>query len=333
MAGTPWPSSTGLLCTACASAAYMCPLTPAVLLAAQQHPECCMPTHFPCGLLPAGVWSALQEIEWTQQAARHCPALHFYVMGFYIHSCPKMTYKARFKPSELLCDRRHCWVPLEVVRGAFDVSTAACQHSLHDGCRSHELLCAACLHRPKKLLISVSCPESLTGSCTAWMAAADSGVLPCNPVLHCMPVCPAGLAAAGATAAHQPPSSEQQLGARLLQAAPYVVLSDAAGGQPAGDGAEARTSAATGAAPCHSQLPAPQQDQQASDNGDDDEPGPSGCPSSSSSSGGQGQPPGNVAGLKLLSTRVLVPAAQAEQQAQLMSFRQYLRSGAQQQVS
>ena len=89
-----------------------------------------MPTPFDCSLRPAGVWSALQEIDWTQQAARHCPALRFYVMGFYIHSCPKMTYKARFKPSELLCDRRHCWIPLEAVRGALDVSPAACQHSM-----------------------------------------------------------------------------------------------------------------------------------------------------------------------------------------------------------
>eukprot|EP00891_Asterochloris_glomerata_P006005 jgi/Astpho2/6005/gw1.00084.170.1_t len=72
-------------------------------------------------IAPLSPGSALQEIEWTQQAARHCPALHFYVMGFYIHSCPKMTYKARFKPSELLCDQRHCWVPLEAVRGALDV--------------------------------------------------------------------------------------------------------------------------------------------------------------------------------------------------------------------
>ena len=88
-----------------------------------------MPIPFDC-LRPAGVWSALQEIDWTQQAARHCPALRFYVMGFYIHSCPKMTYKARFKPSELLCDRRHCWIPLEAVRGALDVSPAACQHSM-----------------------------------------------------------------------------------------------------------------------------------------------------------------------------------------------------------
>ena len=107
--------------------------------------ECCMLTLVSRGLLPVGVWSALQEIEWTQQAARHCPALHFYVMGFYIHSCPKMTYKARFKPSELLCDQRHCWVPLEAVRGALDVSSAACQHRMHDHCRSQELLCAACL--------------------------------------------------------------------------------------------------------------------------------------------------------------------------------------------
>ena len=190
------------------------------------------------------------------------------------------------------------------------------------------------------MLCIVSCPESLTGCCST------SRVL---PYIYGMSVWPACMATARVTAAYELPPSEQQAGAPLLQAAPYVVLSDVAGAQQAGDTAEARTSAAKGAAPCQSQLPAPQQDQQSGGGEDDHEPAPSGssrlpslqrCSSrgkqqqtTSGSRGGQGQPPEDVAALEVLSTRVLVPAAQPGQQAQLISFRQYLRSGAQQQVS
>lgn len=30
-------------------------------------------------------------------------------MGFYIHSCAKMRYKAKFRPSYLLCPLRYTW--------------------------------------------------------------------------------------------------------------------------------------------------------------------------------------------------------------------------------
>ncbi len=32
-------------------------------------------------------------------------------MGYYIHSCSKMRYKARFGPSDLLCPVTYGWVP------------------------------------------------------------------------------------------------------------------------------------------------------------------------------------------------------------------------------
>ena len=52
-----------------------------------------------------------QEIDWVQQQAarqRHQlggaeAVLHYYYMGFYIHTCHKMRYKAGYAPSELLC--------------------------------------------------------------------------------------------------------------------------------------------------------------------------------------------------------------------------------------
>lgn len=37
------------------------------------------------------------------------PDLKYYYMGFYVHSCPKMRYKAQFQPSYLLCPLRYTW--------------------------------------------------------------------------------------------------------------------------------------------------------------------------------------------------------------------------------
>ena len=33
-------------------------------------------------------------------------------MGFYIHSCPKMRYKAQYNPSEIVCPETFDWVPV-----------------------------------------------------------------------------------------------------------------------------------------------------------------------------------------------------------------------------
>lgn len=43
-----------------------------------------------------------------------------YYMGFYIHSCPKMSYKGSYTPSFLLCPERLTWVPLELCRPILD---------------------------------------------------------------------------------------------------------------------------------------------------------------------------------------------------------------------
>lgn len=34
-------------------------------------------------------------------------------MGFYIHTCPKMRYKARMQPSKLLCPESYVWCDIE----------------------------------------------------------------------------------------------------------------------------------------------------------------------------------------------------------------------------
>jgi arginine-tRNA-protein transferase len=58
--------------------------------------------------LALGKYTALKEIEYCQNNG-----LEFYYMGFYIHSCEKMRYKAEYAPSELLCPTTFSWHPIE----------------------------------------------------------------------------------------------------------------------------------------------------------------------------------------------------------------------------
>ena len=60
--------------------------------------------------LALGKLSALREIEWVREASRRCPTLGYYYMGYYIHECPKMRYKAEYAPSELKCPVTGQWV-------------------------------------------------------------------------------------------------------------------------------------------------------------------------------------------------------------------------------
>ncbi|KAF1768735.1 hypothetical protein GCK72_000548 [Caenorhabditis remanei] len=70
--------------------------------------------------LSLGTYTALREIEQTQQLHTKWPPLKYYYMGFYIHSCPKMRYKAKFRPSELLCDKSFEWADYEICRELLD---------------------------------------------------------------------------------------------------------------------------------------------------------------------------------------------------------------------
>uniref|UniRef100_A0A914ZQS7 Arginyl-tRNA--protein transferase 1 n=1 Tax=Parascaris univalens TaxID=6257 RepID=A0A914ZQS7_PARUN len=63
--------------------------------------------------LSLGTYAALREIAFTRELAKERPHLHYYYMGYYIDSCPKMRYKGRFRPSDLLCDYSFTWVPLD----------------------------------------------------------------------------------------------------------------------------------------------------------------------------------------------------------------------------
>ena len=63
--------------------------------------------------LSPGSVSALYEIAHTQRLRTARPQIAHYYMGYYIHSCPKMKYKARFAPSDLLCPVTYDWVRYE----------------------------------------------------------------------------------------------------------------------------------------------------------------------------------------------------------------------------
>ncbi|KAK9796636.1 hypothetical protein WJX73_005826 [Symbiochloris irregularis] len=69
------------------------------------------------GHMSLGKVSTMNEIEWVraQSAGPNAafPLLKHYTMGFYIHSCPKMRYKAEYRPSQLLCPQTFTFVPLE----------------------------------------------------------------------------------------------------------------------------------------------------------------------------------------------------------------------------
>ncbi|XP_035740076.1 arginyl-tRNA--protein transferase 1-like isoform X3 [Vespa mandarinia] len=63
--------------------------------------------------LSLGTFSSLKEIYLTRHLNKIANNLKYYYMGFYIHTCPKMRYKARMKPSKLLCPETYVWCDIE----------------------------------------------------------------------------------------------------------------------------------------------------------------------------------------------------------------------------
>ena len=62
--------------------------------------------------LELGKYTALREIEWV----RRSNGISKYYLGYYIHSCQKMVYKAEYKPSQLLCPVHFRWVDFEAAK-------------------------------------------------------------------------------------------------------------------------------------------------------------------------------------------------------------------------
>ncbi|XP_011876561.1 PREDICTED: arginyl-tRNA--protein transferase 1 isoform X2 [Vollenhovia emeryi] len=63
--------------------------------------------------LSLGTFSSLREVYLTRQLNKVASNLKYYYMGFYIHTCPKMRYKARMRPSKLLCPETYVWCDIE----------------------------------------------------------------------------------------------------------------------------------------------------------------------------------------------------------------------------
>ena len=63
--------------------------------------------------LSPGVYSALTELAAVRKYHKTIPTFHYYYMGFYVHSCPKMSYKGQYTPSFLVCPETYRWVPIE----------------------------------------------------------------------------------------------------------------------------------------------------------------------------------------------------------------------------
>nr|XP_016999684.2 arginyl-tRNA--protein transferase 1 isoform X1 [Drosophila takahashii] len=71
--------------------------------------------------LSLGTYGSLREIDFVQSLAENVPALKYYYMGFYIHSCPKMRYKGKLSASYLLCPETYEWLPLtDAIRAKLD---------------------------------------------------------------------------------------------------------------------------------------------------------------------------------------------------------------------
>jgi arginine-tRNA-protein transferase len=76
-------------------------------------------------LLSLGKLASIQEIAWIKEARTSCPSLKYYYLGYYLHTCHRMRYKAEFGPSDLLCPVKQCWVPINRVTTVLDQNTKA----------------------------------------------------------------------------------------------------------------------------------------------------------------------------------------------------------------
>ena len=63
--------------------------------------------------LSLGKLSALEEIKFVQKENLRSPEFQYYYMGYYIHTCPKMKYKAEYSPSEIRCSTTNRWVCID----------------------------------------------------------------------------------------------------------------------------------------------------------------------------------------------------------------------------
>ena len=79
--------------------------------------------------LSLGKVSAIEEINFVlgERRERRCPDFEYYYMGYYIHDCKKMRYKAEYAPSEILCATTGRWTRVDDpdVRARLDADAGA----------------------------------------------------------------------------------------------------------------------------------------------------------------------------------------------------------------
>ena len=70
--------------------------------------------------LNLGTVSVMKDVEILKEmhAKGTVPDMHYLYLGYYIETCPKMAYKGKFFPTEILCHHTQQWVPLEECRPA-----------------------------------------------------------------------------------------------------------------------------------------------------------------------------------------------------------------------
>jgi len=96
--------------------------------------------------LSPGTMTSLYEIAFTRKIQKEqWPALKFYYMGYYIHSCPKMRYKAKYQPSWLLCPKTFQWVPVRqsmplLDRSKYSVLNSNCEEVENKSINVEELV-------------------------------------------------------------------------------------------------------------------------------------------------------------------------------------------------
>ncbi|KAJ2795697.1 Arginyl-tRNA--protein transferase 1 [Coemansia guatemalensis] len=64
--------------------------------------------------LSLGTYSAMREIALVRELHRKVSSqIEYYYMGYFVPSCPKMTYKARWRPADLLDLITFAWIPID----------------------------------------------------------------------------------------------------------------------------------------------------------------------------------------------------------------------------
>ena len=74
--------------------------------------------------LSLGTLASLLEIQWVKSQAEQAPEFRYYYLGYYLHDCHRMRYKASFAPSELLCPLTFEWVPIATISQELDRGVA-----------------------------------------------------------------------------------------------------------------------------------------------------------------------------------------------------------------